>query len=361
MDLSGYRIIITQVNNCLCFQAQTAFTCTGKAILMPADTRFCIGLAEGLIPAMSACVHSAEDVMEFECTGGFSGCGGQMSYQIEKTGLPYIKANETAAKKQFAAISKLLLNLPMFKSFNQTSMARLLSHFQLEHIHDLGFKSYKYRDVIVSKGQPGTHLYIIIAGKVAVVDDQDNTITYLCNGEVFGEMSLISGKPVGATVKAVSPTTVFRLDSKDFKSILSKFPALQSYFNTLLTRRLAQSNVERSMDMTAGMSGSLAEMPPEEIFQTLHVNTKTGALALKLSKGEASIYFRNGDIIHARYDSHTGLDAIGEIIACRTGKFNFTPKLPPGSETMPPLGNFMGILMNALKDMDEKEDNHHQP
>jgi CRP-like cAMP-binding protein len=232
-------------------------------------------------------------------------------------------------------------------------MARLLSHFHLEHIHDLGFKSYKYRDVIISKGQPGTHLYIIVAGKVAVMDDQDNTITYLCNGEVFGEMSLISGKPVGATIKAVSPTTVFRLDIKDFKSILSKFPSLQTYFTTLLTRRLANTNAERAMDLTAGMAGSIAEMPPEEVFQTLHINGKTGVLALKLIRGEAAVYFRTGDIIHARYDGNTGLKAVAGIVSTRTGKFNFFPQLPHEAESMQPLGNFMGILMNALKDMDE--------
>ena len=277
-----------------------------------------------------------------------------MSYQIEKAGLQHIKANKTAAKNQFAAISKLLLNLPMFKSFDPASMKRLLSHFQLEHIHDLGFKSFKYRDVIISKGQPGTHLYIIVAGKVEVLDDQDNTITFLCNGEVFGEMSLISGKPVGATVKAVSPTTVFRLDSKDFQSILSKFPALQTYFTMLLTRRLAQSNVDRSKDLTTGMAGSLAEMPTEEILQAMHINDKTGVLTFKLTKGEGKIYFRNGEIIHASYDGETRLNAIAQIVACRTGKFSLSPELPPDAKRMTSLGNFMGILIYALKDMDEK-------
>lgn len=355
MDLSGYRVVITQVNYCLCFQPQTTFNCMGKAILTPAGTRFCMGFAEGLIPALAACIHSNEDVMEFECTGGFSGCGGQLSYKIEKLGSALSQPTETAAKKQFAAISKLLLNLPMFKSFDQTSMTRLLSHFQLEHIHDLGFKSYKYRDVILSKGQPGTHLYIIVAGKVAVLDDQENTITCLCSGEVFGEMSLISGKPVGATIQAVSPTTVFRLDSKDFKNILSKFPALQTYFTMLLTRRLAQSNAERAMDMATGMTGSLAEMPPEEVLQALHVNVKTGVLTLRLLKGEASIFFQGGEILQADYDGRKGTDAIAGIIACRTGKFHFTPKLPAEMETLPPLGHFIGLLMNALKDMDEKK------
>jgi CRP/FNR family transcriptional regulator, cyclic AMP receptor protein len=354
MDYTGCRITITRVTNCLCFQRDAAFSCSGKAVLVPADTRFCVGFAEGLIPALAAAVYSPEDAMEFECTGGFAGCGGQMTFRISKD----IKAKEKPAGarpgKNFAAISKLLLNLPMFKSFDQESINELLSHFHFEHIHDLGFKSHRSRDIIIVKGQPGHHLYIIVAGRVEVVDDHDNIISYLSSGEVFGEMSLISGNPVGATIRAAAPTTVFRLDSKDFKRILSKFPALQSYFTTLLTQRLAQSNVERSIDLSAGMAGKLSDLPPEEVLQTLHINQKTGALNLKLAAGDAAVYFRDGEIIHAAFGDKTDIDAVAEIVECRTGKFNFTPKLPVEFQDMEPLGSFMGILMNALKDMDEK-------
>lgn len=354
MDLTGCRIIITRTVNCLCFQEDATFLCSGKAVIVPAETRFCMGFAEGLIPALAAVVHLPENVMEYECTGGFAGCSGRMTFRISKAKKGGGKPAGVQSRKNFAAISKLLLNLPMFKSFNRESIAQLLSHFHFEHIHDLGFKSFRSRDIIIHKGQPGTHLYIIVAGKVEVVDENDNIISILSNGEVFGEMSLISGNPVGATVKAVAPTTVFRLDSKDFKRILSKFPALQSYFTTLLAQRLTQSNVERSLELSAGMAGKLADMPPEELLQTLNINQKTGVLHLKLAAGEADIYFRDGELIHAAFAGKTGTDAMGAIIESRTGKFNFTHKLPPEAENMGPLGNFMGILMNALKDIDEK-------
>lgn len=354
MDLTGCQITITHVVNCSCFQEDVAFICSGKAVIVPTETRFCMGFAEGLIPALAAAAHSSGEAMEFECTGGFAGCSGRMAFRISRAKKGGEKPVGVQPGKSFSAISKLLLNLPMFKSFDQESINQLLSHFHFEHIHDLGFRSYRTRDIIIVKGQPGHHLYIIVAGRVDVIDDNDNIISSLSSGEVFGEMSLISGNPVGATIRAAAPTTAFRLDSKDFKRILYKFPALQSYFTSLLTRRLAQSNVERSMDLSAGMAGKLADMPPEELLQTLNINQKTGVLHLKLAAGNADIYFRDGELIHAAFAGKTGPDAIGEIIECRAGKFNFTPKLPLEAEIMQPLGNFMGILMNALKDIDEK-------
>lgn len=356
MNLSGYQVTITQVNNCLCFQEKNKFTGAGKALLITGETRFCMGWAEGLIPALSACVASEEPFMEFQCTGGFMGCSGEMTYRVEKVKGRKPKAAGMMPGKNFAAISKLLLNLPMFKSFDQDSIAGLLSHFQFEHIHDLGFKSFKFKDVIIQKGQPGTHLYIIVAGKVEIVDEVGNVISHLSNGEVFGEMSLISGNPVGATVRAVAPTTVFRLDSQDFKRILSKFPELQSYFTKLLTQRLAQSNVERSLDLSAGMTGKFFDIPPEEVLQTLNINQKNGVLSMRLEQGEAVIYFKNGELVHSTYAGKTGIEAVAKIIECRTGKFNFIPKLPPEADAMPSLGNFMAILMDSLKDMDEKNE-----
>ncbi len=355
MDLTGYKITISRVNECSCFQEEDSFDCSGRAVVFTAQTRFCLGFAENLIPALTNMKTLDAVAMEFNCTGGSAGCEARMTYRIEKKEISLDKAGNSILGKNFGAISKLLMNLPMFTSFDENSIIRLLSHFRFEHIHDLGFKSYRHGDIILKKGQPGTHLYIIVAGSVEVVDDNDNTIAILSKGEVFGEMSLISGNPVGATVRVIAPTTVFRLDSKDFNRILPKFPMLQFYFTCLLTQRLAKSNVERSQDLSAGMTGKVSEMPPEEVMQTLHLNDKTGVLTFQLSDGRASVYFKDGEIIHADYAGKKGIDAVGRLVRQRSGKFNFAPKLPPEAIKLKPMGNFMAILMNSLKDMDEKK------
>jgi hypothetical protein len=61
-----------------------------------------------------------------------------------------------------------------------------------------------------------------------------------------------------------------------------------------------------------------------------------------------------GEMNHAAFGGKTFIDAITEIVECRTGKFNFTPKLPSEAQDMESLGSIMGFLMNALKDKDEK-------
>lgn len=355
MNLSGYRITISNVKECPCFQAQDQFDCSGNAVVVSADTHFCMDFAESLIFGLSNISKSKAMAMEFKCVSGGSGCKGQVAYRIEKVEDPEIETRAAADPKNAGAVTRLLLSLPMFKSFDQSSIDRLLSYFQFEHIHDLGFKSYRKGDIIIQKDQPGTHLYIIVAGRVEVIDEDDNTITYLSSGEVFGEMGLISGNPVSATVRVDIPTTVFRLDSKDFNRVLPKFPELHTYFARLLTQRLARSNRERTQDLSSGMSGKLSEMPPDELLQTLNITQKNGVLAFNLADGPAKIFFNDGEMIYAEYGKLTGVPAVAKIIQNQTGKFSFTPKLPKEAAGMKPLGNFMGILMNALREMDEND------
>jgi len=360
MDLSGYRITISNVKECPCFQAEDQFDCSGNAVVVSADTHFCMDFAESLIFGLSNIAKSKAVAMEFKCVSGGSGCKGQVSYRIEKIAEQLTDGNEGRQDHNTDAVTRLLLTLPMFKSFDQRSIDRLLSYFQFEHIHDLGFKSFRKGDTIIQKGQPGTHLYIIVAGRVEIVDEDDNTITYLSSGEVFGEMSLISGHPVSATVKVDIPTTVFRLDSKDFNRVMPKFPELHTYFARLLTQRLARSNRERAQDLSSGMSGKLSEMPPDELLQTLNITQKKGVVEFSLADGPAKIFFDDGEMIYAEYGKLSGVEAVAKIIQNQTGKFNFTPKLPPEALGMKALGNFMGILMNSLREMDEiMPDNDH--
>ncbi len=356
MDLSGYRITISNVKDCPCFQREDRFDCSGNAVVVSADTHFCMDFAESLIFGLSNISRSKALAMEFKCMSGNSGCKGQVTYRIEKIDEDQVVSATGPADQNADAVTRLLLSLPMFKSFDQASIDRLLSYFQFEHIYDLGFKSYRKGDVIIQRGQPATHLYIIVAGRVEVVDEDGNTITYLSSGEVFGEMGLISGNPVSATIRVDIPTTVFRLDSKDFNRVLPKFPELHTYFARLLTQRLARSNRERTQDLSSGMSGKLSEMPPDELLQTLNITQKSGVLKFSLADGPATIFFNDGEMVDALYGKLKGTAAVAQIIQNQTGKFNFTPKLPPEAADMKPLGNFMGILMNSLREMDEMND-----
>lgn len=354
MNFSDLRITITDTFECPYCQRGDEFEFTDRAMVIERGSTLCMTFMADLVKSLPTVLVDSALSTEFECSGNQTGCPGRMNYRVEKFHGAN-RAGNTLMAKNFEAISKLLLNLPLFASFDQRSIRRLLNHFKLKSCHDLKFKPFRTGETILQKGQPGTHLYIIIAGTVAVVDEAENYITTLGRGDVFGEMSMISGKPVGATVRASSSTTVLRLPGKELNDVLPYYPTLQSYFTRLLAQRLTNTNVDRTMDLSSGMTGKLSEIPPEELLQTLNFNRKTGVLDLQLPGGAGEIRFMAGEILYAEYGSLRGQSAITAIVKNRGGKFRFNPGLSADTEGMPEIGNFMGMLMDALKEMDEDE------
>jgi CRP-like cAMP-binding protein len=240
-----------------------------------------------------------------------------------------------------------LKNFPIFQSVEEHNVEEFSSLLKLEQ--------YVKGDTIIKKGDPGRNLYIISTGQVEVLGDGDMSIAFLTKGEVFGEMSLLSGNPVGATVKAVEPSSVLYISSKDFRRILDKSPSLQMYFTRLLARRMAEINLARSEEFSSGMTGKLSEMPPSELFQTFNMNQKTGILSLTQSQKSASLTFREGELIDARYGEYEGEEAFFELLKLKEGRFKFKPGLPPEMLEAPEIGDFMAILMEGLRRIDEAD------
>lgn len=243
-------------------------------------------------------------------------------------------------------IVSLLSNFSIFKTLDETNLKIFVSLLRLA--------KYVPNDCIIRTGDPGKNLYIILSGLVDVVDEDGISISKLRKGEVFGEMSLISGDPVGATIKVIEPTTVLYIRGQDFLRVLNRFPSLQMYFARLLSRRLAKSNVMISKEFSSGMTGTLNQMPPVELFQTLNYNQKTGLLKLHLSKGPASFLFKSGGIIQAEYGRKKGKSAFFSVLGEKEGRFHFVPELPDNKISGPEIGMFMELLIEGLRKLDEK-------
>jgi CRP-like cAMP-binding protein len=244
-------------------------------------------------------------------------------------------------------IASLLSHFSIFKTLNEANLKEFVSMLRL--------RKYVADDCIIREGDPGENLFIILSGLVDVLDRDGNSIAKLRNGEVFGEMSLISGDRVGATIKVIEPTTVLYIRGQDFLKVLNRFPSLQMYFARLLSRRLAKSNVIISKEFSSGMTGTLEQMPPAELFQTLNYNQKTGTLKLNLPKGPAVFTFRGGAILKAQYNQLNGKPAFFSVLGEHIGRFHFVPGLTGGEMALPELGMFMELLMEGLRKIDEVE------
>jgi CRP-like cAMP-binding protein len=93
---------------------------------------------------------------------------------------------------------------------------------------------------IVSQGQGGNGLYLIVSGSVRVVRG-DEGLARLGHGEVFGELTVIDQMPRHASVVTEEPTVCLALAAWDFLEILESDPRLALGVLKVLAARLRAS------------------------------------------------------------------------------------------------------------------------
>lgn len=90
---------------------------------------------------------------------------------------------------------------------------------------------------IFNKGDPGDSLYIVVGGSVQVLDE-GRLLNELGEGDCFGELALLDPEPRLATVVAVEPTSLLRLDAPHFHEILDSQPEVSVAVIRVITRYL---------------------------------------------------------------------------------------------------------------------------
>ena len=186
-----------------------------------------------------------------------------------------------------------------------------------------------------------------------VLADDGVRIAILGKGEVFGEMSLIREQPRTATVRATDPLTLLHIKGNYFRDLLQDSPSVQIYLTRLLARRIANTNLIRFREFASAITGSLSEISPSELFQTLHINHKTGVLIMKLPGGLAAASFKDGELIRAKYKDKEDKEAFFEILKKREGRFKFNHELPPEETRSTGIGNFMKLLMEGIRNAEK--------
>ncbi len=350
---------IVHENNCPIYNAGEEFSMSGNALLVePGLEKLFITTAVINLPNTSQTCRSlvaelTKIIIEHESINKIpnrfidcTGCSGFITLEFMHKIQEALPETDGNFGENVDALAALLSKFSIFQTLDGYNLRDFISFLQV--------KKFEKGVTILEKGAPGQNLYIILSGGIEVLDDDGNLISSLQQGEVFGEMSLISGDPVGATVRAVAPTSVFYIKGHDFIKNLNRYPSLQMYFARLLAHRLARSNVDRSREFTPGMVGQLSEMPPTELLQTLNVHQKTGVLSLALPLGEARLCFRKGRLIKVNYMEKEGKEAFYDILKQGDGRFKFTTGLPQDEIDAPEIGFFMELLLEGLRRMDDE-------
>lgn len=135
----------------------------------------------------------------------------------------------------------------LFASFAREALVEVLASTQV--------RSYDSGDIIVTEGESGSSLFLIVSGVVKVftrTDDGGNLpLAELGLGDFFGEVSLLTGKPRTATITAHTDTTVIELDRESFESIVQHHPEVRKILEDFYRRR-AEETVEAVIQRLRG-------------------------------------------------------------------------------------------------------------
>lgn len=364
MGLPRVIFRVCETHNCPKYQYGDSFTVSGVAIMMETDgdSSFVCTTAIYSNQNRDNCEILYGDLVKVvikyeradqipDCLISCSSCSGSIRVEHSiKQPLSLEHDALNADNEKLAPLLNLISKFPFFRNINPKNLSEILLNAKL--------RSFIKDEIVLRKGSSGRNLYIVISGKVNVLNETGISISTLGQGEVFGEMSLICDEKVGSTIQASGETEILSIHNRHFQLIMDKYPALHRYFTRLLAQRLSKSNQIRSDEYASGMIGKLEEIPPEALFQTLHANAKTGILTItEVPEGTARFSMRQGALIKASYAGEKGRDAFFRILREKKGRFKFNPGLSSEDFDAPEIGYFMKLLMEGLQRMDEDHSN----
>ncbi|MEC9380488.1 MAG: Crp/Fnr family transcriptional regulator [Candidatus Latescibacterota bacterium] len=130
--------------------------------------------------------------------------------------------------------------------------------------------------VIILAEEEGDALFIISSGqvKVSIVseDGREVILSLLGTGSVFGELSLLDGKPRSANVVATENTDLYMLRRSDFLQLVYKVPQIAVGLLAELAARLRKTDRKIEglalLDVTSRISETLLQLADEHGTET---------------------------------------------------------------------------------------------
>ena len=95
--------------------------------------------------------------------------------------------------------------------------------------------------VVFAKGDLGDSLYVIVDGRVRVLDGE-TVLGELGERDIFGELALLDPEPRSASVLTLAPTKLFRLDREAFSELMAANIEIVRGVLHVLCERLRQRN-----------------------------------------------------------------------------------------------------------------------
>lgn len=347
--------VVTEERSCPIYNVGEELHVEDACTIFPEAKPVCMILVEKLMgiterkKGIERLPQFAAQRAQFDC----GGCQGLLRFAYKKE-----KGFATLQMKLFSETEERRKKLQLDQFFGKLRKFQLFESLDDEALLDLtellDLKKYPKGKIVLKQGEPGTHLFILLSGSVGVIGDDGQRLAEMGKGDIFGEMSLLSGDPVSYSIHSLLDTEAALLSVKNFKFVLKKNPVLQLFLLKMLVDRV-QAMALRSGNITSGMSGELSEVGIVELFQLINSSQKTGRINFIFDGAKATVYFNEGEFVKVRYKELTDKEALFALLAKRNGHFSYSKGLPTGVKSVEPFGGFMGLIMEGVQSVNEQE------
>jgi CRP-like cAMP-binding protein len=222
-----------------------------------------------------------------------------------------------------------LKKVPLFANTSDEELATI--------VEKMAGVEFSRDDVIIQEGDPGNYLYIIKEGRVRVVtniepDNEEIVLSYLNEGDYFGEMSLITGEPRSATVIAETDVELYQLSKSDFDAMLIKNPSISLSLTHVLTQRLqmanrSRENTERYYKSRITPHGTIKDTDIIKLLKFAEENSLTGRLTITHEQKKADFIYKKGQLEKIDFEGKSEGESMDEILNWKTGDFIIEPSI----------------------------------
>jgi diguanylate cyclase (GGDEF)-like protein len=153
--------------------------------------------------------------------------------------LTVARASHDAGEEPGPTRPAMLSAFPLFQALSRVELEQLVQGAR-EHTYPAGH-------AIIGEGESDHRVFVVLAGRVRVVEAMPEVLAEavlggLGEGDIFGELSAITGRPRSATVLALERTRCLALDHRRFLGALETSPAFALAMLRTLGRRLQDTD-----------------------------------------------------------------------------------------------------------------------
>ncbi|MFN7982798.1 MAG: cyclic nucleotide-binding domain-containing protein, partial [Vicinamibacterales bacterium] len=139
----------------------------------------------------------------------------------------FLPARPEGRVEQLAA---QLGRVELFADFTDADRLQLATRCR-EHLFGAGER-------IVKQGDPGQSMFVVLDGQVRIIlEPSGQEVATTSAGGFFGEMSMLTGDPRTATVRAIGDATLLEIDAARFRELAVQRPGLVDRVGAIVAAR----------------------------------------------------------------------------------------------------------------------------